>query len=157
MQIMRSMFPTVVVAISLMFLALSPCKADDLECRSGFERPSYPRLAILAAIQGKVMAHVTIGPNGVPNGTYEGTGILVQAVKTSVERTRLGHACEGKSYHLSYRFEFEGEESYQPMTTMSFIPPAEYLIRTNPTGTVCILRSEVASKGKSKAPVVPRR
>lgn len=157
MQDVRFAAQAVLVAISLGSVAPSLSNADDLGCVGRFERPIYPPLARQASLQGTVRVHVTIGPNGVPKGTYEGTQILVQAVQASVERTRLDPSCEGKSYDLSYRFELEGEGSLQPMTTMSFIPPAEYLISSNPTGIICILRSEIAPKRKPKAPVAARR
>jgi hypothetical protein len=146
-------------AVALGLLLISPdLSAQTFSCAAWmFERPGYPRLARVAKIKGVVEIRLKIGPDGRPTDLkYEGHPLLSQAVREALGRTKLDSACVGTAFDLRYRFEFEGEESYQPMTSVSFNPPSEFVVTTNPPAPI-IDGDYVPVKPKNVKPKAPPR
>src|SRR6185437_17136744 len=76
--------------------ALPLVRAQTPACAETVERPTYPRLARIAAIQGLVKVHFEIGPDGQPaNVLHEGNGVLASEAESSIRRTQFGPRCRG--------------------------------------------------------------
>jgi hypothetical protein len=66
---------------------------------------------------------------------------FILAKEGSAIRRRVLRSDWGEAIDLVYRFVLTGTED-DVAHTSTFNPPNEYLIESNPTGVICILRAE---------------
>lgn len=136
----------VALGAALYASALPQVRAQTPACAETVERPTYPRLARIAAIQELVKVHFEIGPDGQPaNVLHGGNGVLASEAESSIRRTQFGPRCRG-NIGLIYNFVLEGKAGDEPHTTVVFKSPNEYVATSNPTGMLCML---YATPGKS--------
>jgi len=89
-----------------------------MNCVERLQMPVYPPLAIQARISGKLMATVTMSPDGslektsveIESGTVNAK-LLVPAVENALGASAFHSNCGGKSVRLIFNFGFDADPS----------------------------------------------
>jgi hypothetical protein len=123
-------------------LVLGAVQGAEIGCIKQPLQPDYPRLARLAAIQGDIRLHFVINEAGQASDvTAEGNGVLRAEALRSVAGMSFDPSCRGPQ-ELVYKFVLDGPEDDLAHTTVTSQEPNRFVITSNPTGIVCILRTE---------------
>jgi len=97
----------------------------------------FPWGALLASVQGVVDARFILGDDGTPRTTaFSGHPLLVQQVRSLLEKLQFTAACAGRGYRVLHRFEIRGKSGFPVRTSVTFEPPDAFVIRSNPLGLV---------------------
>src|SRR5450759_1762648 len=125
-------------------LGQTPQARSSVYCAAGIEKPAYPRLARISSISGLVTAHFTIGASGKADAVrLEGHPVLTKEIDVAIRRTEFPAGCQSENLDVTFSFRLEGEPSDEPRTSVVFNAPKEYIVTSNPTGIICILRADV--------------
>jgi hypothetical protein len=140
------LMPKITILVAAAHLVLCPTAVAQVppasSCIEQLERPTYPRMARIANIQGTLKVRFTIGLDGVPTDVViDGHPILAQELTSAVHRTRLTPNCAGR-LDLSYRFALEGPLKDEAPTSVTFTSSTEVLVTSQPTGIICALETE---------------
>jgi hypothetical protein len=128
---------------SLLAFGQETLQSQSVKCAAALEMPAYPRLARIASISGSVAAHLAIGSSGkVEDVRLEGHSILAKEVDSAISRTKFPAECRSQRLDLTFEFRLEGVPSDEAKTTAVFNSPNRYIVTSNATGIICILRTE---------------
>ena len=137
----------VVAAVTLSVwpsVSLGQQAQSSVNCVSLIEKPAYPRLARIANISGSVSAHVAVGASGKADGVrLEGHPLLAKEIDVAVRRTEFPAGCRSQNLDVTFIFRLEGEPSDEARTSFVFNAPDQYIVTSNSTGIICILRADV--------------
>jgi hypothetical protein len=126
-------------------------RSRSVDCAAAVERPAYPRLARIASIPGSVAAHFAIGSSGKAQDVQlEGHSILAKEVASAIGRTQFPAGCHSQGLDLTFEFRLEGEPSDEAKTNVVFSSPNRYIVTSNATGIICILRTETKKATRSR-------
>jgi hypothetical protein len=144
---------------SAVTLAVWPCVSlgqppptqGSVNCASGIEKPAYPRLARIANISGSVAAHVAVGASGKADGVrLEGHPLLAKEIDVAIRRTDFPAGCQSENLDVTFIFRLEGDPSDEAKASTVFNAPDQYIVTSNPTGIICILRADVKKVSKER-------
>jgi TonB family protein len=115
---------------AMFFLAI-PCAAQSIIPRH-IESPEYPRLAMAARIQGKVLLTVRIAVDGKVVSATASTGhaLLREYAEKSVKSWVFNEG-EERTLEMSYEFSLVEPDVYCPRLRVTFELPARVLIVSN--------------------------